>query len=609
MSLYKKLLHNLSSVIVFIIFVIGFAFMLTIHKEWNDAVNKYIPLKAQIITLRYNITEAHIWLEELIGGDKHIDINKDVLSRFEHKSFHNLQSIKNILVDEKNKDILSSLREVDKEADILLILAKARWENSKKFGIGSDADQEFDDHFNHFLDLSDISIQIIDKQFKQELQERDVHFKVILGIFLAINIFMFVLLYSIRKSEKNAEKELAQSEQRFKALHEARSGGIVIHEKGVILECNHRLTEIFGYSYEELIGYNGLLLMSDDSRDMVIRNIASGYEKPYKAFGVHKNGTKFPIRIEGREIMYKGRHTRVVEFNDITQEEKLNEELSILNTQLELKVQERTQKLEDSFKELEQTQKHLIETEKMASLGSLVAGIAHEINTPIGLSITSMTHFISQTQKLNKLHKNEDMSEEDFLKYMQDADKLAEVTYENLKRAAELVKSFKQISIDQTSEHSRDFNLKKYIEGVLLSLHNRIKQTQIQVEVNCPSELNINSYPGAFSQIFTNLIMNSLIHAYDIGEKGLISLNFELKDSNLLFTYKDDGKGIGQENLKHIFDPFFTTNRAHGGSGLGLNIIYNIITVQLKGSVMCQSEEEQGLTFTINIPLTKDLES
>ncbi len=277
-----------------------------------------------------------------------------------------------------------------------------------------------------------------------------------------------------------------------------------------------------------------------------------------------------------------------------------------LNKTLEEKVEKRTDELAQTVSSLQETQKKLIESEKLASLSGLVAGVAHEINTPIGLGITSMSHFVSETQKIKNLYEVEDMGQEDFEYYLQTSDKLAQVTYENLKRAAELVKSFKQISVDQTSEQQREFNLRDYIEETLLSLHNRLKKTKIKVEINCPDSLSVNSYPGAYSQIITNLIMNSLIHAYAQNDSGTIRLNLQIKDSQLEFIYEDDGKGISQENLKKVFDPFFTTNRAEGGSGLGLNIIYNIVSGQLGGNIECQSELTKGVKFIMNIPINKE---
>jgi len=293
---------------------------------------------------------------------------------------------------------------------------------------------------------------------------------------------------------------------------------------------------------------------------------------------------------------------------------KSNKKLEKHKEDLESIVLQRTQELEYSNEELQvsidnlkQAQNHLVQTEKMASLGGLVAGVAHEINTPIGLGITSTTHFLTLTQKLKKLYENEQMSQEDFEDYIKNASQLAQITYENLKRSAELVKSFKQISMDQTNEQKRKFNLKEYVKDTLLSLHNKIKHTKIKVELKCDANINIYSYAGRCSQIITNLIMNSLIHGYD-DDNGTINLNFKVRNSILYFRYKDDGKGISKENLNKIFDPFFTTNREKGGSGLGLNIIYNIITQQLNGTIECSSEEGKGVEFIMIIPIIENEE-
>jgi len=618
MNLKKKVLDNLPSMIIMIVFIIDFTFMLTIHTQWNKAIEKYIPLKNQIVSLRYNVTEAHLWLEEAIGGDQYIDVDRDVFSQFEHKNFHNLADTKDKLSDTQgDKAILESFLRVDKQVDIIYSIAKERWENNSELGIGSDSDQLFDKHFNYFLDLTDIAIKTLEKEFARELQERDGYFKLVLAIFLAINIFVYILLYSIKKSKKTTEKML-RKEQSLATVTLKSIGDAVI-----TVDKNARVTFLNTVA-ENLTGYTTLQALNLPLQDVFniinkitqqsVENPVDTVIKSGKTVGlsnhtvlISNDGTKYdiadsaaPIHDDEGEIIGV-----VLVFRDVTDEYKKKEELLALNSELENRVQERTQKLEDSFSQLEKTQEHLIQTEKMASLGSLVAGISHEINTPIGLGITSMTHFVSQTQKLKELYEKEEMEQEDFESYLQNADQLAQVTYENLKRAAELVKSFKQISIDQTSERQREFNLQEYTDETLISLQSKIRRTDVKVEVHSPKTLNIYSYPGAFSQIITNLVMNSLIHAYGDKDSGLITLNFELEKSNLLFTYTDDGKGISQEHISQIFDPFFTTNRAHGGSGLGLNIIYNIVTVQLKGTLECKSEQGQGTAFIMTIPINQ----
>lgn len=272
--------------------------------------------------------------------------------------------------------------------------------------------------------------------------------------------------------------------------------------------------------------------------------------------------------------------------------EKFQEELEESNTELEVSVEN-----------LKKTQTKLVESEKMASLGSLVAGIAHEINTPIGIGLTGITHFLDITKELEKKYESDRMSQEEFEDYLKTSKTLATQINSNLDRTANLVRSFKQVAVDQTSEQKREFNLKKYIEDTILSINNIIKKTDLKIEINIEEDINITSYPGAYSQIITNLIINSIQHGYKQKIKGVITLDISMKNNYISIIYKDDGKGISKENLKQIFNPFFTTNRTHGGTGLGLNIIYNIVTSNLNGTIECESKEGFGVMFKIVIPV------
>ncbi|MBF0527354.1 MAG: HAMP domain-containing histidine kinase, partial [Deltaproteobacteria bacterium] len=167
--------------------------------------------------------------------------------------------------------------------------------------------------------------------------------------------------------------------------------------------------------------------------------------------------------------------------------------------------------------------------------------------------------------------------------------------------------SFKQVAVDQSSEAIRTFRLKEYINAILLSLHPELKQTKIQVEVDCPDELTLDSYPGDFSQIFTNLIMNSIAHGFNQGaDAGNIKIHIHRDGDDIVIRYMDDGKGIPGNILHKIFDPFFTTNRHAGRSGLGMHIIYNIITHRLKGSIICEDTLSKGALFVIRVPAVID---
>lgn len=257
---------------------------------------------------------------------------------------------------------------------------------------------------------------------------------------------------------------------------------------------------------------------------------------------------------------------------------------------------------EESLAALKQTQKHLVESEKMAALGGLVAGVAHEINTPVGVGITGITYLQEKLLGIMADYKAGAMKRSSLDKFLETTSETLEITMTNLIRAAELIASFKQVAVDQSSEDRRKFNLKGYLNDVLLSLKHRYKRTKHRIEVAGPDDIEVESFPGAISQIVTNLLMNSLIHAYEQEQAGNILFDIRLQDGIVVLNYSDDGRGIPRENLPRIFDPFFTTRRGKGGSGLGMNIVYNLITNKLNGKITCESETGRGVVFTVSFP-------
>ncbi|MBF0211521.1 MAG: cache domain-containing protein [Desulfamplus sp.] len=273
------------------------------------------------------------------------------------------------------------------------------------------------------------------------------------------------------------------------------------------------------------------------------------------------------------------------------------------------KIEQANKKLESDIehrnRELENQRLHLIESEKMASLGQIVAGVAHEINTPLGAGISSASYIEKINNECRLKLSQGKMTKDDLKNFMESTDDTIQILNHNLTRAAELVKSFKQIAIDQSSRVYERFNLKDYIETILLSLRHEYKNKNIEFIVTCDQEILLESFPGDYSQIFTNLIMNSLIHGFKDkkDEKGRIVINCKVVDGILYITYKDNGNGIDQEDKNKIFEPFFTTNRANGGSGLGLSVIYNIVTQKLKGNIRCESVLGEGTTFILELPL------
>ncbi len=279
------------------------------------------------------------------------------------------------------------------------------------------------------------------------------------------------------------------------------------------------------------------------------------------------------------------------------------EKLEDYSKTLEEKVAERTKKLSQAVENLQTAQSQLVESEKMASLGGLVAGIAHEINTPVGIGVTAASLLHDQTQAFDSAFKDGTMKKSDLVKYIDTCMQGSTMILSNLHRAAELMQSFKQVAVDQSSENRRVFNVEAYLEEILLSLRPKLKKTKHVVTIVCDSAIELDSYPGAFSQIMTNLILNSLIHAFEENDQGHPTIEVKKNNGSLLLVYSDDGKGIEPAALDHIFDPFYTTKRGQGGSGLGLHLVYNLVTQKLKGSIKCESEVDKGAIFYISLPL------
>ena len=280
--------------------------------------------------------------------------------------------------------------------------------------------------------------------------------------------------------------------------------------------------------------------------------------------------------------------------------------LAIRNLQRSL--QEKNDEIAKTLQQLQTTQAQLIESEKMAALGNLVAGVAHEINTPIGISVTASSTLNEDTKEFLNTYKSGNMKRSHLEAFLDTAIESSSMILANLKRAADLIHSFKQVAVDQSSEAQRCFPVKEYLEEIILSLIGKLKNTKHTIRITGDENLTLDSYPGALSQIVTNLVMNSLIHAYDEEDFGQIHLEFKLEQEQLLLQYSDNGKGIKPEHLNQIFDPFFTTNRSQGGAGLGLHIVYNLVTQKFKGSIQCESQVGVGTTFIIKLPAVREVE-
>ncbi|MDY6805697.1 MAG: ATP-binding sensor histidine kinase [Cyanobacteriota bacterium] len=270
---------------------------------------------------------------------------------------------------------------------------------------------------------------------------------------------------------------------------------------------------------------------------------------------------------------------------------------------LEEKVADRTRELSDALENLKATQGQLVEAEKMASLGSLVAGVAHEINTPVGNSITAASTLVSGTKSFSDDFNAGKLKKSALKGYLELVGESSHLILSNLERAGELIQSFKEVAVDRSILDRRQFPVIGYIKEILISLKPKLKMTEHTVTIDGDEGIILDSYPGALSQIITNLVVNSIDRAYNGDEAGKLEFEIEVIGDRLILQYSDDGCGIPPENLDKIFEPFFTTARDRGGSGLGLHIVYNLVTQTLFGKITCESAVGEGTKFVLDLPL------
>ncbi len=308
---------------------------------------------------------------------------------------------------------------------------------------------------------------------------------------------------------------------------------------------------------------------------------------------------------DGRAIIVAGAT------KDVTAVMRAEQALRELNEKLERLVEERTEKLQESneslaatLRQLQAAQTQLVESEKMASLGGLVAGVAHEINTPIGVAVTAASHLANQFDRFSK---SEEAHDADALARMLSRNREnIDFIMDNLRRASGLIRSFKQVAVDQSSEELRQFKVCEYIEEILSSLRPQLKRSNHEVVVHCEDGIEMHSYPGALYQVLSNLVMNSLVHGYDEGEAGTMHISAEREGHSLHLRYSDDGRGLSENVAAKIFEPFFTTKRGAGGSGLGMHIAYNLVTQVMRGSITVEAKPGNGFVANLVLPLKID---
>jgi PAS domain S-box-containing protein len=403
-------------------------------------------------------------------------------------------------------------------------------------------------------------------------------------------------------AQRRAQRALVESERKFVAMFQASPVPMSFawsSTAGRIEDVNDAWVDAFGWAREEAVGRRGvdLGMWSPEARDVMIRRLADdGRLSGFEAWFTRKDGSRFLGSVSASLVPLGDDELLLVSMVDIT-------ELHALTHTLEERVATRTRELETTLEQLRRAQSDLVQAEKLAALGSLVAGIAHELNTPIGNSLTVATSFDVQTRRLRDQQAAGTMTRSALDGYLTAARDAAEILSRNLHRASELITSFKQVAADQASEQRRRFMLDTLLAELVLTLSPSLRKAPHRLQMEVAPGIEMDSLPGPLGQVITNLVNNALLHAFDGKPLGTLGIEGHALDAHrVVLVVRDDGCGIAPEHLRRIFEPFFTTRLGRGGTGLGLHIVHNVVTGPLGGRIDVHSVVGEGTRFAITLP-------
>ena len=398
----------------------------------------------------------------------------------------------------------------------------------------------------------------------------------------------------------------------LRALQDSAIVGIGLFSSGLIMRCNSGLEEMMGYQPGTLAG-RSCTVLTGGQRDP-FECVADGASMHFELELVSAQGRKLWCMVNGRMLDKEDpRKGCVWVIIDITERKKAEAALVDTKHGLERSLNElalQKSNVELAHKDLsavlltlKQAQASLITSEKMASLGALVAGIAHELNTPIGNSLLTATALSDMCKEFERQLAEGGIKRSALDTHLKDARMACSIITNSLTRAADLIHSFKQVAVDQTSDKRRSFNLSGVVHDTLATYASQLRRANCEVKVAMPETLNFISYPGSVAQVLGNLIQNALLHAFEGRESGHITISVaEVDEHSVELRFADDGVGMSSRTLHQVYDPFFTTKLGQGGSGLGMNIVYNLVTGVLRGTIEVESEQGKGTTVILVLP-------
>lgn len=429
--------------------------------------------------------------------------------------------------------------------------------------------------------------------------------------------YMIALLRDVT-DDRAAARALQESEERFSRLFDQSPLPMCYSSDAdgfATTQWNRAWFAAFGFDPTEAQGKSGTTLgiwVRPAQRLELLSQALQGVDlADVEVPMCRANGELRWISLSTRTFKEPQRTLVLFTYFDTTERRRAQEEIQSLNAELEARVARRTADLERANQDLsltlanlERAKDQLVQSEKLAALGTLVAGVAHELNTPIGNGLTVASSLQFRVDELSTLV-DKGLKRSDLTGFLDDTRQATELLARNLARAGALVTSFKQIAVDQTSSQRRLFALSGLVSEILLTLHSTLRAGGCRVQVEVDESLQMDSYPGPLGQVLGHLINNAIVHGFHEHPGGSITLSAHACDSNrLLLRVQDDGSGIRKNDLLHIFEPFFTTRMGQGGSGLGLHIVHNLVTGLLGGQIEVRSEPGRGTCFDITLPLT-----
>ncbi len=414
---------------------------------------------------------------------------------------------------------------------------------------------------------------------------------------------------------EGAERRLSESEARFQILFELAPVPLsVTNRDGVIIAANLALLRAIHVERDAVLGKTAADISywesEQERRRMQLLYRQSGALRGDIAAVRLGDGSAGSVAVWSSSLSLAGEQAVIWALLDLTEELNAKRALKELNISLETRVEERSAALacanadlSAALDNLRRTQHDLLAAEKMASLGSLVAGIAHELNTPIGNSLLAATTLADRVAEFTRLSESGAMRRSILVAHLEETKQASDLIAGSLHRAADLISSFKQVAVDQTSDQRRRFDLLLVLQDTLATYLPRLRRAHCVASLDVRPGLQMDSYPGSLCQVINNLINNALAHAFDQGRHGsMIIVARELDGDEIELRVGDDGAGMSENVLRHVFDPFFTTKMGQGGTGLGMNIVYNIVTAVLGGRIEIDTAPGEGTLIRIVMP-------